>query len=51
MDKKNNLELIEYILKSISLVEERFDTIKSSGDLLELKSIVRMVKKGIDIGE
>ena len=35
MDKKNSLELIEFILLSIDLIDERFKSIVKSDDFLE----------------
>jgi len=35
LDKKNTLELLEYILTSIGLIEKRFESIKSSEDFLQ----------------
>lgn len=35
MDKKNTVELLEYILSSITLIEKRFAAIGSSGDFLK----------------
>ena len=35
MDKKNSLELISFILLSIDLIEQRFESITSSDDFLE----------------
>ena len=34
MDKKNNQELIAFILLSIELIGERFETIKTRDDFL-----------------
>jgi len=37
MDKKNTEELIEYILTSIDLIDERFESIKTRDDFLKDK--------------
>jgi uncharacterized protein with HEPN domain len=43
MDKSSNLELIEYILKSISIINRRFTNIKCSDDFLDSDSGIDML--------